>query len=113
MGAPLGNQNAVKAKRWQQAIDRALAKRSKSDGIAELDRLAEIYLDTAERMATNEDRPSIAGFSDLRDTLDGRPAQQLQLQGDADNPVHTVSKIVREVTLPPSAQLATPKQDPE
>ena len=92
MGAPLGNQNAVKAKRWQQAIDRALAKRSKSEGITELDRLAEIYLDTAERMATNEDRPSIAGFSDLRDTLDGKPAQQLQLQGDEAQPL----KIIHE-----------------
>lgn len=110
MGAPLGNQNAVKAKRWQQAIDRALAKRSKSDGIAELDRLAEIYLDTAERMATNEDRPSIAGFSDLRDTLDGKPAQQLVHSGDAENPVR-LEKVVREVTRPPGA--ATPQIDPE
>ena len=43
-GAPLGNQNAVKAKRWQQAIDRALERRSKAAGIEALDELAEKLL---------------------------------------------------------------------
>ena len=92
MGAPLGNQNAVKAKRWQQAIDRALANRSKSDAIQELDRLAEVYLDAVEAMTVPHGKsgPSISGFTDLRDTLDGRPAQQVQLSGDADEPLRIV-----------------------
>jgi hypothetical protein len=78
-GAPIGNQNAVKAKRWQQAIDRALERRCKSDGIAELDRLAEIYLDTIEEMTASTEKrgPSIAGFADLADRLDGKPAQAI------------------------------------
>ena len=77
MGAPLGNQNAVKAKRWQQAIDRALQRRSKAEGIAELDRLADVYLDAIEEMtaATEKRAPSIAGLADLADRLDGRPTQ--------------------------------------
>lgn len=74
MGAPLGNQNAVKAKRWQQAIDRALERRSKAEGIQALDELADKYLKTIEALA---DKPSIQGFADLRDTLDGKPAQAL------------------------------------
>jgi hypothetical protein len=100
MGAPLGNQNAVKAKRWYQAIDRALAKRSKGDAILELDRLAEIYLDTIEQMTIPHGKsgPSIAGLADLRDTLDGKPKQQVELQGDADQPL--VHKIIREVVGP-------------
>lgn len=76
-GGQPGNQNAVKAKRWQQAIDRALEKRSKADGIAELDRLANIYLDAAEEMTvpTEKRGPSIAGLADLADRLDGKPTQ--------------------------------------
>ncbi len=99
-GAPIGNQNAVKAKRWQQAVDRALERRCKSDGIKELDRLADVYLDTIEEMTAGTEKrgPSIAGFADLADRLDGRPGQSLVVAGDADNPL--VAKIVREVTAP-------------
>lgn len=97
-GAPEGNQNAVKAKRWQQAIDRALAKRSKADGIAELDRLAEKFLDAIEEMTESTDKrgPSIAGFVELADRLDGRPRQESTISGDADNPL-AVSVIERVV----------------
>ena len=72
-GAPLGNQNAVKGKRWQQAIDRALAKRSKAAGIEALDDLAEKFLDAVEK----GDKDFIPGFSALGDRLDGKPAQAL------------------------------------
>ena len=88
MGAPIGNQNAVKAKRWQQAIDRALEKRSKAEGIQELDRLAEKFLDCVDAGA----KDFMPGFSALGDRLDGKPAQQVQLSGDADAPL----KIVHE-----------------
>jgi len=79
VGAPLGNQNAVKAKRWQQAIDRALGKRSKGDAIAALDNLAEQFLEAVEEAAQGTEKrgPSFAGFDHLRDTLDGRPAQAI------------------------------------
>ncbi len=89
VGGQPGNQNAVKAKRWQQAIDRALARRCKSDGIAELDRLADVYLDTIEEMtlATEKRSPSIAGLADLADRLDGRPAQSVTHAGDAESPL--------------------------
>ena len=69
-GAPIGNQNAVKAKRWQQAIDRALEKRSKADGIAELDKLAEEFLEAVRA-------EGITGFRELGDRVDGKPAQAI------------------------------------
>lgn len=78
-GAPFGNQNAVKAKRWQQAIDRALAKRGKGDMIAELDRLAEKFLEAVEDMTvpTEKRGPSIAGFTELADRIDGKANQSV------------------------------------
>ena len=92
MGAPIGNQNAVKAKRWQQAIDRALERRCRADGIAELDRLADVYLDTIEEMTAGTDKrgPSIAGFADLADRLDGRPAQTVDANVSGDLTVNIV-----------------------
>lgn len=69
-GAPEGNQNAAKGKRWQQAIDRALERRSKAAGIEELDRLADKFLDEVEAQ-------SITGFRELGDRLDGKPAQAI------------------------------------
>lgn len=70
-GAPKGNTNSVDGRRWTAAIDRALAKRCKGDGIAALDELAEKFLDEAVESG-------IAGFKELADRLDGRPAQTLQ-----------------------------------
>lgn len=88
-GAPEGNQNAVKAKRWNQAIDRALAKRSKGDGIKALDELAEKFLDALEESAQGTEKrgPSFSGFDHLRDTLDGKPAQQVNLAGADGGPL--------------------------
>lgn len=73
-GAPIGNQNAVKAKRWQQAIDRALEKRSKAKGIEALDELAEKFLKEVEAAG-------IAGYREFGDRLDGKPSQQLEHTG--------------------------------
>ena len=77
MGAPFGNQNAVKAKRWQQAIERALERRSKAKGIEELDRLADLFLDSVE----NAQKDAIPGYCALGDRLDGKPKQQAELTG--------------------------------
>lgn len=83
MGAPFGNQNAVKAKRWQQAIDRALAKRSGGDAIKALDELAEKFLDAVE----TGDKDKIPGFNALGDRLDGKPKQQIEQTGLDDGPI--------------------------
>ena len=74
-GGQPGNQNAVKSKRWQSAIDRALAKKSRVAGVEELDRLAEEFLKTVEAEGIN-------GYRELGDRLDGKPGQELQHSGD-------------------------------
>src|SRR3990167_3881579 len=95
MGAPLGNQNAVKAKRWYQAIDRALEKRSKAAGIEELDRLGEKILDCVDAGA----KDYMPGFSARGGRRDGKPKQQIEATGADGGPM--VHKIVREVVTSP------------
>ncbi len=80
-GAPEGNQNAVKGKRWSQAIDRALAMRSKSAGIEALDVLAEQLLKKA-------DEGDITALKELGDRIEGKPAQAIV--GPGDNGEHTL-----------------------
>jgi hypothetical protein len=85
-GGQPGNTNAAKGRRWTDAINRALARRCKSEGIAELDRLADKFLDTVEAMADREGQfgpnPSVAGFQELADRLEGKPPQTLAVGGD-------------------------------
>ena len=83
MAAPLGNQNAAKAKRWTAAIERALERRSRVEGQQELDALAEAFIDEVKKAG-------IIGFKELGDRLEGRPAQSLTLGGDPENPMRGV-----------------------
>lgn len=70
MAAPIGNQNAVKAKRWQLAIDAALATRSKAKGIEALEELAE-------KLLTKCEQGDVTALRELGDRMDGRPAQAI------------------------------------
>ena len=94
-GAPLGNQNAVKGARWRAAIDRALERRCRADGQEEIDRLADVFLTTIEEMTAGTEKrgPSIAGFAELADRLDGRAPQSVTLAGDPDAPLAITHKI--------------------
>lgn len=74
MGAPVGNQNAAKAKVWAAAIERALAKRAGSDRIAALDALAEKLLALC-------DEGDLGALKELGDRLDGKPKQQIEASG--------------------------------
>lgn len=89
-GAPEGNQNAVKSKRWQQAIDRALEKRCKGDGIKALD-------DLAEKLLANAEAGDMSALKELGDRIDGKPSQQLIHTGDAQNPVRIIASTLDEV----------------
>ena len=75
MGAPVGNQNAARAKVWQAAILRALDKRCGGDRIKALDALAENLLAQCET-------GDLAALKELGDRLDGKPAQTIG--GDPD-----------------------------
>jgi hypothetical protein len=88
MGAPLGNQNGVKAKRWSQAIDRALEKRSKRDGIVALD-------DLAEKLLTLAEAGDLGALKELGDRIEGKP--QMQIVGGGDGGEFEFTKIVREI----------------
>ena len=70
MAAPLGNQNAVKGKRWAQAIERALERRSRREQIDALDRLAEKLLSVC-------DAGDLAALKELGDRLDGKANQSI------------------------------------
>ncbi len=71
------NDHRVKGKRWLQAINRALDKRSKAAGIEALDALAEKLLAAC-------DAGDLGALKELGDRLDGRPAQVIG--SDPDNP---------------------------
>lgn len=91
-GAPQGNKNAAKSRMFEQAVIRAIKARdaeANEDG-ATLRKIAENLLD----MASIE----LAAACQLRDTLDGKPAQAVTLSGDADNPI--LQRIERVVIEP-------------
>lgn len=75
MAAPIGNQNAIKAKRWSQAIDRALAERSRAKGIEALDELAE-------KLLVNCDEGDMTALKELGDRIEGKPAQSIDLTAE-------------------------------
>jgi hypothetical protein len=86
MGAPIGNQNAAKAKVWHAAIMRALERRQPADQrIKAIDELADKLLD----LVAAGDLPALKEFGDR---MDGKPAQQVTLSGDADAPLQ-IAKI--------------------
>ena len=79
-GAPKGNKNARKENReWANAIRRAVKQRKR------LGNLAEALLDKCET-------GDVSALKEFGDRYDGKPAQQLVLAGDADQPL----KIVHE-----------------
>lgn len=69
-GGQPGNANATKGKRWSDAIDRALAERSRVSQIQSLDALAEVLL-------KNCDAGDMAALKELGDRLDGRASQAI------------------------------------
>ena len=90
-GAPLGNQNAAKAKRWQNAITRALARVVEGAGVeAGLDRLADQLVQAAVR---GEQWALI----EIGNRLDGKPAQALTVAGDEDGGPIKHEAVVRFV----------------
>lgn len=84
-GAPIGNQNAAKAKVWSAAINRALEKRGVSR-IEALDALAEKLLEKC-------DEGDLPALKELGDRLEGKAAQQVVLSGDPDAPLETKMEV--------------------
>jgi len=76
-GAPLGNTNGAKAKRWQKALERALARK-----YGEVDEGLTVIAAQVVNSAAEGDRDA---WKEIGDRLDGKPAQTVQ--GDADAPL--------------------------
>lgn len=84
MGAPVGNQNAAKAKIVSDAIRKALASEDWKRLRLGSEKVAEAY-------AAGE--PWAVQF--VADRMDGKPAQAVTVAGDEDgSPVKTITEIV-------------------
>lgn len=85
MGAPVGNQNARKAKKWQQAIERALARATGENVSAGLDKAADMFVQAV-----------FAGdqwaLKELGDRLDGKPATVIIGDKDED-PIQVEGRV--------------------
>ena len=88
MGAPVGNQNGKKAKLWEQAVKRALARMSNETVDKGLDALADKLVSAA---AAGEQWALI----EVGNRLDGKPAQVIA--GDDDLPPVKVKGVVELV----------------
>lgn len=91
-GAPIGNQNAVKGKRFQKAMEKVLA-RKYGDVDAGYEAIAEKYVEIAEAKD-----PGIC--KDFADRADGKPSQQVALTGADGGPVETVTRIEQVIVDP-------------
>lgn len=98
MAAPKGNQNAARGAQWRHALIRALRRaggeESPFDGIEPtpemkaLDEIADKVIEAAKEGPSHEKGdPWLGTVGLLGDRLDGKPAQQVQLSGDADSPL--------------------------
>jgi len=99
-GAPVGNQNAAKAKRWQDALHKALVRFETPDGKIKageaLDKIAETVV--LQAIAGNKD-----AWQEIGNRLDGKVAQALIQIGDEDGgPIrHSLSV---EYAHPPASE---------
>ena len=94
MGAPVGNQNAAKAKVWTAAIERALERRSRVEQREALDAIADKLLE----LASDGD---LAALKELGDRLEGKPAQSVGLSTQ-DGPLR-IGRIERVIVDPRAA----------
>ena len=93
-GAPVGNTNAVKNKPYRDALSRVLAqleiKDSNGNVIVPAGQALRAMIEAQVTAAILKADSTAA--RDVADRLDGKPAQQVQLSGDADAPL----KIIHE-----------------
>jgi len=90
-GAPLGNINGAKGKRWQDALNKALARFVSVDPpIAVGEALDKIALRVVEG-ALAGDWDSI---TEIANRLDGKPAQSVTVGGDEDSPLQHKHEVV-------------------
>lgn len=86
-GAPLGNQNAAKARKWREAIERSLARNSEGKTVAAgLDQAA----DKLVALMFEGDKWAI---DHAADRIDGKVPQALIGGDETEPPIRTVTRI--------------------
>lgn len=90
-GAPLGNQNAAKAKRWQDALHKALVRFESLDGKIKAGEALDKIAENVVLMALEGNRDA---WQEIGNRLDGKPAQAI-IGGDEDDPPIKVQKVER------------------
>lgn len=94
MAAPVGNQNAKKAKLWEQALKRALARAVNATVDAGLDKVADTVV--AQAFEGNKD-----AWQEIGNRIDGKVPQAI-IGGEDDDPaIKTLSEIVIRGVEPP------------
>lgn len=89
MAAAPGNQYAAKTKRWQKALERALARMSSESVDAGLDRVA----DQVVAQAITGDQWAV---KEIGERIDGKVAQAI-IGGDSDDPPVSVQGVINLV----------------
>ncbi len=88
-GAPVGNQNAARAKVWRAAIMRALERRKPADERRQaIDELADKLIDLVSA-------GDLGALKEFGDRLDGKPAQAI-IGGEEDDPA---VRVLTEITI--------------
>lgn len=94
IGAQPGNQNAKKAKRWQDALNKALARFENAEAKVQageaLDKIAETVVTQA--LAGNKD-----AWLEIGNRLDGKVPQALIGGDDEDAPIRVEQILIRAV----------------
>lgn len=97
MAAPLGNQNAARARIFRDAIKWALEHYENEEPLSKLiegpeKALRKMCLAQVKKAAEDGD---LASFRELADRVDGKPAQTIA--GDDENPLTVINRIERVI----------------
>lgn len=92
MGAPVGNTNGAKAKRWFDALHKALTRYEDPELRIEAGQALDKIAQNVVQKALAGDKDAIA---EIANRLDGKPAQAVTVSGDPDNPFEVFQKVER------------------
>jgi hypothetical protein len=94
-GAPVGNQNAKKNRRWASALVRAVGRLPTDDGtVSCIDKGLDKLADKVVRAALAGDQWAIG---EIANRMDGKPAQSLTVSGDEDGGPVRIERVERVI----------------
>lgn len=95
MAAPLGNQNAAKAKRWEAAVVRALEAWPNKPDSTDCSPLMIGLNEAAHQFVKGTMVGELPFLKELGDRMDGKAAQVIA--GDSENPLTVINKVERVI----------------